>query len=145
MKKEVLISITGLQHEIDQEEAVKVSALGTYYEKNGKTYILYDENSADSGKTTKNTIKIGKEQIDIIKRGENNVHMVFQPGKQKVSYYNTPIGELLVEINTTCLDIQEQNADNTDIKIVYDLKVNGTHISECIIKMNISSKETKRI
>ncbi len=140
MNKDVLISISGLHHEVDQEEAVEVVAKGIYYKKNGKSYVLYDEISQDSGKITKNTIKIGNDQVDIIKRGENNVHMVFQQGKQKVSFYNTPVGELLVQVDTSSIKVLEENEDKIVAKIVYNLNVNQSHISKCSIEIKICSQ-----
>lgn len=140
MNKEVLISISGFQYEIDQEEAVEVITSGTYYEKNGKHFVLYDEISEDSGKITKNTIKFEKEQLDIIKRGENNVHMVFQLGKEHRTCYYTPFGELLIKMNTTSISSQEEDEDSMVIKVAYDLNINHSHVSRCSIEIKIHSK-----
>lgn len=138
MKKEVLISISNFQYEVDQEESVEVVTTGTYYEKNGKAFVRYEEVS-DDGKVTKNTIKIEQGRLELIKRGESNAHMVFEPEKENRTYYTTPYGEILVQINTTSLTIQE--GDSIRVKIVYDLYMNDTRISECHIDIGICSKE----
>ena len=43
MTKEVLISISGVQFMDQEGQDVEMITKGTYYEKNGKHYILYDE------------------------------------------------------------------------------------------------------
>ena len=79
MTKDVLISISGLQFaEGENSEPVEVITSGSYYKKNGKHYILYDEVAEDTAGTTKNIIKLGDEVLDITKRGETNVHMMFE-------------------------------------------------------------------
>lgn len=140
MTKEVLVSISGLQFEIDQEEAVEVIIGGEYYYRNGKHYVLYEELSEDGEGVTKNTIKICEDKVDIMKTGVNNVHMIFEKNFQNMTYYNTPYGELLIQINTTNLSLKEEE-NGLHIHIDYDLNVNYTHISECSIEMKILSKK----
>ena len=49
MTKDVLISISGLQFaEGENSEPVEVITSGSYYKKNGKHYILYDEVAEDT-------------------------------------------------------------------------------------------------
>ena len=68
MTKDVLISISGLQFaEGENSEPVEVITSGSYYKKNGKHYILYDEVAEDTAGTTKNIIKLGDEVLDITK------------------------------------------------------------------------------
>ena len=99
MTKDVLISISGLQFaEGENSEPVEVITSGSYYKKNGKHYILYDEVAEDTAGTTKNIIKLGDEVLDITKRGETNVHMMFEKDKKNVTYYYTPYGNLLIGI-----------------------------------------------
>ena len=44
MTKEVLVTISGLQFSPETEsESVELITSGSYYKKNGKHYIIYDE------------------------------------------------------------------------------------------------------
>lgn len=141
MTKEVLVSISGLQFEVDEDEAVEVITAGEYYLKQGKHYILYEELQPGEG-STKNTIKINEDQVDILKRGVSNVHMVFQEGQQNMTYYNTPYGNLLIKINTTKIILKEEE-DTLLVTVEYGLDVNYTHVSDCIIQIKITSKNKK--
>ena len=48
----------------------------------------------DSGTRTKNTIKIGSNRVDVIKKGESSVHMVFEPDTKNMTCYQTPLAVL---------------------------------------------------
>lgn len=141
MTKEVLIAISGLQFEVDEDQAVEVITVGEYYYKNGKHYILYEEVQEGEG-VTKNTIKISDHQVDILKKGANNVHMVFEENKQNLTYYNTMYGELLIRISTT--RVQKKEEENLLLtEIDYGLDINYNHISDCSIRIKICSKNVK--
>lgn len=145
MTKDVLVSIEGIQFEVDKEEPVEVITVGEYYYKNDKHFILFEEILEDSQGVTKNTVKVSGNQVTITKKGANNVNMVFEENQKNMSYYHTPYGELLIGINTTKVQIEEQE-DTITVRIDYGLDLNYNHISDCSIVIKITSKETlKRI
>ncbi|MDO5518946.1 MAG: DUF1934 domain-containing protein [bacterium] len=144
MTKEVLISISGLQLEIDEQEAVEVISVGDYYKKNEKHYLRYEDLAMDCedlgiNNVNKNTIKISDTQVDIMKKGASNTHMIFEKNKKNVTYYSTPFGELLIGIYTTKLDITETEEELL-VKLKYALDVNASHVSDCDITIRVSSR-----
>lgn len=142
MTKDVIVSISGLQMDVDSESPLEVITMGNYFYKNGKHYVLFDETVGDAGEQTKNTIKIAPNRVDVIKKGDNSVHMVFEPDKKNMTYYNTPFGSMLVGINTLGITHEEDEL-NINTKIEYALEVNYAHMSDCSIAINIKSKEAK--
>ena len=141
MTKDVLVTISGLQMvEGDESTPVEVITPGEYYCKNGKHYILYDEVLEEFGGVTKNRIKIGEGCMDIFKHGVSNVHMVFERHKKNLTSYQTPYGNLMLGIEARRLHI-EQEENNIDIKIEYDLDVNYEHLAECTLTMNIKPRD----
>lgn len=140
MTKEVLISISGLQFAQElAEEPVEVITAGSYYKKNGKHYIIYDEVMEGFSEMTKNTIKIGEDYMDITKRGVTNVHMMFEKDKKNLSYYHTPYGSLLIGIEAKRIAVEETEQDMR-IMVDYALEVNYAHLADCKIKMHVKSK-----
>lgn len=142
MVKEVLVSISGLQYEIAEDIPVELVSAGEYYYRNGKHYVLYDEieeSQEGSHSLTRNTIKIMGSQIEIVKKGMNHVHMVFEEGKHNMAYYSTPFGNLLIGIHTTKIRITQEQ-DIMRILIEYGLDVNYTHVSDCVIEIKIASR-----
>ena len=140
MKKDVLVSISGLQYEIDKDEAVEVISVGEYYNRNGKHYVLYEELLEDTQGSTNCTIKISDKQIDIIKKGASNVHMIFEENKKNMTYYHTPYGDLQVGIYTTMIKVTEEE-DKVIADVEYGLDINYAHVSDCQIRIKITTKK----
>ena len=101
MTKNVLVTISGLHYDdsvmMVQEEnsneanSIEVTTPATYYLKNGKHYIVYDEVVEGIPGTIKNRIKIDEGKLlDITKSGITNSHMVFETDKINVTPYQTP-------------------------------------------------------
>ena len=91
MTKDVLVSISGLQSEISGDESeenapLEVVTPASYFLKNGKHYVLFDEFVEGTPGVTKNKIKIsGNDCVEIIKTGITNAHMVFERKKKNVT------------------------------------------------------------
>ena len=86
MTKEVLVTISGLQFSPETEsESVELITSGSYYKKNGKHYIIYDEVNEGFSETTRNIIKLNDDFMDITRRGVSNVHMMFEKNRKNVT------------------------------------------------------------
>ena len=85
MTKDVLLKISGLHVDVDSDEPVELITAADYFMKNDKHYIVYTEPAAEGMEEVKNTIKISKNRIDVIKHGGQDTHMVFEPYKKNVS------------------------------------------------------------
>ena len=141
MTNEVLLTIAGLQL-LEGEEGVPVEVVtaGSYYHRNGKHYILYDEVVEGCSGHIHNTVKIGEESLEVIKRGISNVHMVFEKNKKNVSCYATPFGNLTVGIMAHRIRIEERDTD-IDVEVGYSLDVNDEYLADCSIQLNVKSKD----
>lgn len=144
MTRDVLISISGMQIAEDDNQSVEVITAGSYFLKNGSHYILYDEIQEDTGGVIKNTIKVHRFGLDIIKRGCSSIHMTFEKDKKNISCYATPYGELMIGINTKDIQINE-GEDSLKVQVAYSLDINYQHVSECNIMLDIHSKATADI
>ncbi|MBS7006996.1 DUF1934 domain-containing protein [Anaerostipes sp.] len=141
MKKEVIINISGLQLDVSSEEPIELMTTGNYYLKNGKHYIMYDELTDDS-QIVKNRLKISPKIVEVTKKGASSSHMVFERGKENLTYYDTPFGSLLLGINTSKIDLEETE-DKMALHIDYGLSINSDHVSDCSIDVSIASKNTE--
>ncbi|SHI47224.1 Uncharacterized beta-barrel protein YwiB, DUF1934 family [Parasporobacterium paucivorans DSM 15970] len=141
MTKEVLLSISGIQFDNNEDEPIKVITAGEYFFEDDIHYINYEEVSEDKPKeVTKCTIKIKNNGLEMIKNGPMSVHMIFEEGRKHVSYYNTPYGDLVVGTYTNRVRMSRQE-DAMEITISYGLEINGQHISNSEIVVNVQSKE----
>ena len=135
MTKDVLINIPGLQMDVEPDNPIEMVTTGAYYLRNGKHYILYDELSEDN-EVTKNVLKIGPNSVELTRKGAQGSHMVFEEGKENLSYYDTPFGSLLMGVNTSSIDWMEKE-EEMRLQVDYDLSVNSDHVSKCKIDVNI--------
>ena len=145
MTKDVLLSISGLHYETvdavgaDENEPIRVITPATYYYKNNKHYVIYDEVVEGMAGTIRNKVRIAESgKLEIIKSGLSNTHMVFEKDKMNITQYDTPYGELLVGTHTK--DMQVDVTDrNIDVHVNYALDVNNEPVADCNIVMNIKA------
>lgn len=146
MKKEVLIAIAGLQFEVDENEALEVISPGEYHFRNGKHYVLYEEMQPDEGMIqggiTKNILKFSDTMVELRKSGYNNVVMNFETGKKTMTCYETPVGSLMIGIDTTAICVRETK-EGIAVDIRYLLDINYNHVSECAIQIKITERECR--
>lgn len=135
MKKNVVITVRGLQREVDDNEPVEVISAGTYLRKADTHYLSYEEADED-GKITKNRIKITPECIEMTKQGGITTQMIFMKGQKQYACYETPFGELTLGMTTKHINIAEEE-QQLFAELRYDLEVNGTHMSECELDINV--------
>lgn len=141
MTKDVLISISGLQFETEDDEPIEVVTSGNYYYKNNKHYILYDEYIDESElEVTKNKMIISDDKISLTKSGPASVNMLFEPGRDTETYYNTPYGSLVIGLSNSKIDTTHED-DLIDVNIQYDLSINYSHISNCSICLKVTPKQ----
>lgn len=138
MTKDIRVSVSGIQFEIEPDEPVELITFGDYYYKNGKHYILYDEIDMEEGENIRNRIKIGDGKIEVVKSGTTNGQLVFEQGKNHMTYYDTAMGSLLMGVNTDSIRMIEEE-DHIQAKVRYSLEMNYNHISECEITIDVRS------
>lgn len=141
MTKDVLISLKGLQFGSDLEnDRVELITSGSYYKKNNKHYILYNEISEGFTEETKNLVKFEDKLFDLSKTGLTNVHMVFEENKKNMTNYITPYGSILIGIDAKRVSVQETK-ELISVNIDYALEVNYEFLADCKITMDIQSKD----
>lgn len=144
MTKDVIITISGLQFapgDEKGEEPVAVTSSGVYHFRDGKHYVLYDEVTEDTGEVIKNQLKISKSGIELTKRGIANVKMVFEEGKKNLSCYSLPFGSLMMGMDASKIEVSETESQ-IKARIDYGLEVNYEKVADCVINIEIISKET---
>lgn len=147
MTKEVLLSISGLHYDVftgtegEENEPIEVITPASYYYKNGKHYIIYEEVVEGLPGTIKNKVRISEYGLlEIIKSGISNLHMIFEKDKINMTQYETPYGELLVGVYTKDIRV-EVSEEEMHICVSYVLDINGEKVADSEIVMNVKSKQ----
>lgn len=145
MTKEIILTISGL-HETDGESDAPVEIItpGQYYLKNGKHYILFDEVMEGLEGTIKSTLKISEKQVELLRNGAATTRMVFEKDVEHNMIYQTPMGPLAISVYTEDI-ISEIKEDEMNLGISYSLKADEQVITESHVRINVCSKELKKL
>ncbi|MBQ8802386.1 MAG: DUF1934 domain-containing protein [Tyzzerella sp.] len=148
MTKDVLVSISGLQMAVNDmenndDEPIEILSAGTYYFKDGKHYIFFEEVAEGIPGVTKTQIRLkGKESLEVRKKGLSNVNMIFEKNKNNRCFYQTPFGQLNLGIFTSEI-VVEETEENINVKAEYTLDVDYEPLADCTIRINIKPRDSK--
>ena len=124
MKKDVLITISGIQSDKDREsDKIELVTSGSYYKKNNKHYLLYDEIFGEQEEVTKNIARFDSDGFHITKSGFTNVDMSFEQNKRNMTNYITPYGSMLLGVDASRVDVVEKD-ESIQVDIAYFLLFN---------------------
>lgn len=138
MTKDVLVTISGTQFEAG-DEAIELKVSGTYYFKNGKHYVMYEEQPEADGPVIKNLVKFYEDYFEITKSGGSNSVLLFQKDRQMSTMYDTVIGPMQIDTVTHELTIDETE-DEIHVEVKYSLDINYNFVSECEVKFKVKAK-----
>ncbi len=138
MTKDVLITISGMQFDIE-EEPVELVTVGTYYLKNGKHYVLYEEQTEGNGQVTKNIVKFYEGHFEMTKKGESNSFLLFEREKKTSTVYQTVVGPIQVDAVTSELSVEETE-NQLLVNVKYALDINYNFISECEVNFKVQAR-----
>ena len=138
MNKEVLISIKGLQYALSDDEDQRIETInrGSLAKMNDKFAVSYEEVMEGTTSPVKNLLKFNQSMVEVIKKGDFSVHMIFEVGQKNITNYATPFGNLSVGIDTHAISIEETE-NEINIRVEYDMDINYEHIASCAIDINI--------
>ncbi len=137
MKKEVLISIKGIQVVDGEEDTTELFTTGNFYLKEDSYYITYEESETTGFEGTKTTLKIAPDNIvSLIRHGELRSNLVVKEGQRNVGYYYTMQGEILIGVSGSKVKIN-LDEHGGDLEFKYSLDINSSHVSDNEVHINI--------
>lgn len=123
----VIVKINSKQKN-DKQNTIKMKALANVYTKNGILYVIYKEKDLNEEKETSTMLKIQKDSLTLMRTGGVQQQQVFAEGKESVSDYITPYGNLKMKVKTHRLEII--TGMKSTIKIDYALYINNSWQSD---------------
>lgn len=143
MKKDVLISIQSTQQVDGDRDEMELTTFGSYYEKNGKYYIVYQESEATGFESdTTTTVKVeGENRVTMIRSGMQRSQLVMERGKRHLCHYGTEYGNIIIGVLTDqIVSSLKENGGRVDFN--YTLDIDGALASENTVRINV--KECNR-
>ena len=141
MDKSVIISIRGIQSlNDDPPEVVELVTEGRLMDCGDAGYTLsYQESEITGLEGTLTTFQVEPDCITLMRMGEFNSQLVFQPGRRHFSMYNTPYGALSIGINTNKMraDLDESGGQ---IEINYAIEIDHAVAGENAFHNDVREK-----
>ena len=139
-KEDVLISIRGL-HAMSEspKDDIEVIFPGVCKKMGDTWYVQYTEPIEGMNGEIRNLIKLRPQSIEVTKKGLTSTHLIFEPGKRTVTWYETPLGSLVLGITATDVSLRETE-NELNASAVYTLEVEGEHTADCVISIRVADK-----
>ncbi len=100
----VLLTIRGEQYYDHAEpDATELVTEGAMTLAEGEITLCYQETALTGMEGTTTTFQVREDQVVLTRTGTVNSQMIFQEGRQHTSLYETPYGELAVDVQTAHL------------------------------------------
>ena len=142
MENNVIISIRGRQRgEAAQDETIELVTEGCLQPDGPDGYTLsYQESELTGLEGTLTTFQIEPDRVTLLRVGEVNSQMVFQPGRRHFSMYETPYGALSVGISTKKMHAN-LNERGGEIEIDYAIEIDHAVAGENTFHIDVREKE----
>ena len=139
-KLPVLLSIRGEQYFDDIDpDATELMTEGTMVLTEDGMVLSYEETELTGMEGTTTTFEVKGPQVILTRTGTVNSQMVFEEGRQHTSLYETPYGELTVDIQTSHLrhNLTERGGV---MEIKYSIAVEHTVTGRNCFKIRVRRK-----
>lgn len=141
----VLLTIRSEQHFEDTEpDSVELMTEGTLTPtEEGGLVLSYQESALTGLEGTTTTFEVRGPQVILSRTGSVNSQMVFEEGKQHTSLYETPFGELAIDIQTSRLR-QSLTEQGGLMDLRYSISVDHSVTGRNAFKIRVRRKHEPR-
>lgn len=140
MDKAVIVVLKSSQSNGDETQGMEVMTDGEFYVRGEKKYIIFEEVLEESMPPVKTMLKLMPEKAVLTRKGPVEYQMEFERGKKNITYYNTPMGNLVLEIDTEEIEVTQEE-HSLDVHILYLLEMDGEPLSSCSIDIRVKEKK----
>ena len=139
-KLPVLLSIRGEQYFDDVDpDATELMTEGTLELTENGLRLVYEESALTGMEGTTTVFEVSGPRVMLTRQGSVNSQMIFEEGRQHTSLYETPFGELTVDIQTSLLrhNLSERGGV---MEIKYSIAVEHTVTGRNSFKIRVKRK-----
>lgn len=137
MKKDVMITIKGIQRSDGDKDVVELFTMGRFYRKNGSYYISYDESEATGFEGAKTTLKVEQDnRVTMFRSGSMRSQLIIERGVRHQCNYDTGYGSFTIGVLGDKI-VSSLTDEGGDIEFQYSLDVNTSLASENEVHINV--------
>ncbi len=98
--KDVIISVTGIQHGPDGPDSLQLVTAGQYGVDSDQICMTWEESELTGMEGTRTSITVQPKTVVLSREGKTNTTMEFQEGKKSYFLYETPFGSATMGLDT---------------------------------------------
>lgn len=141
MKEDYAVTVIGRQiYGGEDQGEVRLSALGTYREKDGKRFIMYKEYDEEDAKTYRTSLLVVDGEMVTMSRSGTSTRLILEKGRRHLCLYDTVFGSMTVGIYTSRLDVDLGDRGGT-LDIEYTLDIDSSMSSEQTLHIDVDPVE----
>ncbi len=122
----------------DESEKTELITTADFKYENSRFYLTYDESIlSECDETVETTLELGADYVILTRRGIVTSEMIFIKDRHTLTQYNTPYGEIHINIFTSQLYVDiDESGGNVSIDYVIDYE--NKYIIKNELKIHIS-------
>lgn len=118
------------------DEMIHQSLPAQRYSKGANQYFRYEETEQGMGRTV-TIIKVGPEEIKVIRQGDVESEQTFVVNEQRPGFYRTPQGTLQMSTRTSSISVNLQDGLGS-VSWSYDLLISGESTGHYRLELEIA-------
>lgn len=136
MTKDVIVTVVGNQ---DQENEITLMTQGSYYFKDNKHYVFYEEHADSDSQPVKNRICFDDAVFEMNKKGGVSSTMTFDPENATLTTYQTPYGPIQLTVVTNHYELRSSE-DVLEMDIYYALGFGDRDSTDCHVYVKVQAR-----
>lgn len=141
-KKNVFISIKGIQNIDGEKDVIELLTCGEFYWENNQFFISYEESETTGFKNSDTLLKVdGEDTVTLTRTGGTSSHLVIEKGKRHQCHYDTGYGSITVGISGDSIASTLSEAGGI-LDFSYSMDINSALTSENRVIITIKESDT---
>lgn len=124
-----IITIKSSQTIDGEQDSMEIITEGGYYEKNGKFYIMYNDDETMGNSSS--LIKVDGDSVSIRRKGEYSSKFDLKEGTSYSFVYHMPYGDMAMQVDTKNVEISLGETGG-ELKMCYELDAGGNRQTNTI-------------
>lgn len=139
--EKVIVKVRGEQTDMGGEKSqIEMVAEGRHYFRDGKHYVLYEDNVMDNAGRISTVLKIAPDSVVLLRSGAVTQEQRFDARAASVSQYQTPYGNLELAVRTEAVNVVYGTVSG-QVDVCYALSINGQAETRNELHIEISAAE----
>ena len=137
MKKEVLITIKGIQRSEGDKDEVELLTTGCYYRRGGHYYIAYDESEVTGFEGAHTVLKVEDDRrVTMLRSGSVRSQLIVENGVRHQCNYQVAGNSLIIGVSGDSI-VSTLTDEGGDLRFKYSLDINTSLTSENEVQIQV--------